>query len=120
MKIKFNKNAHNDYFLSEKQKVFEQNEEVLDNYNFIIENLENEIELIENKNGICTVSKYIGKKQYFLNENLFLFEDNQKEEIKEIKENEENESNINFVKHKTFIKNNVKNIFVFVFVLSLL
>lgn len=118
MKIQFKNNANDLYFLQNKQKVFEQNEEILENYNFIVENLENEIEFIENKNGVCTVCKYIWKKQYYFNENLF--EDNQKEEIKEIEENEENDNNINFVKHKQFLKNNVKNIFVFVFVLSLL
>lgn len=120
MKIQFKNNANDIYFLQNKQKVFEQNEEILENYNFIVENLNNEIEFLENKNGVCTVSKYIWKKQYYFNENLFLFEDDQKEEIKENEENEENQNDINFVKHKQFLKNNVKNIFVFVFVLSLL
>lgn len=120
MKIQFKNNANDLYFLQNKKEVFEQKEEIIENYNFIVENLNNEIEFIENKNGVCTVSKYIGKKQYYFDENLFLFEDNQKEEIKEEKENEENEENIDFIKHKQFLKNNVKNIFVFVFVLSLL
>ncbi len=120
MKIQFKNNANDIYFLQNKQKVFEQNEEILEQYNFIVENLNNEIEFIENKNGVCTVCKYIWKKQYYFNENLFLFEDDQKEEIKENEENEENQNDINFVKHKQFLKNNVKNIFVFVFVLSLL
>jgi hypothetical protein len=120
MKIKFLHNANDLYFLQNKQKVFEQDNEILENYNFIVENLNNEIELIENKNGVCTVSKYIGKKQYFFNENLFLSEDNEKEEVEEIEENKKNYNNIDIVKHKTYLKNNVKNIFVFVFVLSLI
>ncbi len=119
MKIQFKNNANDIYFLKNKQKVFQQNEEILENYNFIVENLNNEIEFLENKNGVCTVCKYIWKKQYYFDENLFLFENQEKKEIEEEEENEENEENINFIKHKTFLKNSVKNIFVFVFVLSL-